>query len=78
MLSETVQLAIVSVVPAVISAIFAGLAAVRVRKVNEKVEVVHKLLNSRLTELVSASKDSGRIEEQHRVATQQQQQPHKF
>jgi hypothetical protein len=76
MLSETVQLGIVSVVPAIISAIFAGIAAVRSKKVHEQVEVVHKLLNSRLSELVSASKDSGRIEERHWAA--QQQQPHKF
>lgn len=66
-MSDTVIIAIVAIVPATISAIFAGIALLKSKEIHKEVidvkdavEQVHKLTNSRLTELVNASKDSGR------------------
>jgi hypothetical protein len=66
-MSETVQIAIVNNLPSIIAAICAGVSAILGFRNRGKLNDIHVAMNSRLDELVTASKDSGRIAEQNRV-----------
>jgi hypothetical protein len=77
-MSDTVKLALISQLPAITTAGLAGLAsilaaiAVLIGRHNaNKLQSMHVDLNSRVDQLVKASKDTGRIEEQNKgtVAT---------
>ena len=60
-MSDAIVVAVVAAIPGIISAIVGFRNRSSIRE-------VHLLMNSRLDELVTASKDSGRIAEQTRSA----------
>ncbi len=50
-------------IPDILAAVFAGVAVLLGALNHAKVQAVHVMMNSRMDQLVNASKDTGRVEE---------------
>ena len=69
MIDPSVQIALINSLPGTLAAVFAGIGVIMGFINRGSIKDVHLSLNSRLDQLVSASKDSGIVEERNRITT---------
>jgi hypothetical protein len=58
-----VIIAVVVVIPGLVSAMFSGIAAMNSARSIDHTQALGKAINGRMQELIAASKDSGKVEE---------------